>query len=91
MSDRDMFRSIEEKLRQKVESLNKSAEKNMHQANKKHFLEVRAALDTLRNENAVDEMEQYPDFKRRMQREMNNAQKVLRDIRRAVEAIRVQA
>ena len=84
--DPNLFNNIQEKLEAQFQTLTRDAEEKVQGANKKHFLAVRTALDTLRNENAVLEAERNPDFRERMREQVADAQRLLRDIAAAVRA-----
>lgn len=84
--DPDLFNNIQEKLEAQFQRLTRDAEEKVQEANKKHFLAIRTALDTLRNENVVLEAERNPDFRERMREQVADAQRPLRDIAAAVRA-----
>ena len=85
--DPDLFGNIREKLDAQFQMLTRDAEEKVQEANKKHFLAVRTALDTLRNENAVLEAERDPVFRERMRKQVADVQRPLRDITAAIRAV----
>ena len=84
MADPDLFDNIQEKLETQFQTLTHDVEEKVLQANSRHFLAVRTALDTLRNENVLLEAERYPEFRERMREQVAEVQRPLRDIAAAV-------
>ena len=82
MNSPELFQIIEEQLANQARALVTNAEQKALAANKKHFDAVRAALDILRNENAVEEAERDPAFRERVREQVRRAQREQKEVER---------
>ena len=77
---------VQAQLEERFHALAVDAEAKIRAANRDHLVATRVALDSLRNENVVQEAEQNPEFREKLRELLASARGALREMRRAASA-----